>query len=51
MKELQDFGFEVYVHDLVAEFDKAQYEYSITLSEWGRLTHNADAIAIAYTTP
>jgi UDP-N-acetyl-D-galactosamine dehydrogenase len=47
VKELQDFGCEVYVHDPLAEPEQALYEYGITLSEWGQLPHNADAIVAA----
>jgi UDP-N-acetyl-D-galactosamine dehydrogenase len=47
VKELQDFGCEVYVHDPLAKPDLALHEYSITLSEWGQLPQNADAIVAA----
>ena len=47
MKELQDFGCEVYVHDPLAEPEQALYEYGITLSEWGQLPKSADAIVAA----
>jgi len=47
VKELQDFGCEVHVHDPLAEPAQAQHEYGITLSEWGQLPQNADAIVAA----
>ena len=47
VKELQDFGCEVYVHDPLAEPEQALYEYGITLSEWGQLPKSADAIVAA----
>jgi UDP-N-acetyl-D-galactosamine dehydrogenase len=47
VKELQDFGCEVHVHDPLAEPEQALHEYGITLSEWGQLPHNADAIVAA----
>ena len=47
VKELQEFGCEVYVHDPLAEAEQALHEYGITLSEWGQLPQNADAIVAA----
>ncbi len=47
VKELQDFGCEVYVHDPLAEPEQALHEYGITLSQWGQLPQNADAIVAA----
>jgi UDP-N-acetyl-D-galactosamine dehydrogenase len=47
VKELQDFGCEVHVHDPLAEPEQALHEYGITLSEWGQLPQNADAIVAA----
>ncbi len=47
VKELQDFGCEVHVHDPLAEPEQALHEYGITLSEWGQLPHNADAMVAA----
>ncbi len=47
VKELQDFGCEVHVHDPLAEPEQAVHEYGITLSEWGQLPQNADAIVAA----
>ena len=47
VKELQDFGCEVHVHDPQAEPEQALHEYDITLSEWGQLPQNADAIVAA----
>jgi len=47
VKELQDFGCEVHVHDPLAEPEQALHEYGITLIEWGQLPQNADAIVAA----
>ena len=47
VKELQEFGCEVYVHDPLAEAEQALYEYGITLREWHQLPQNADAIVAA----
>ena len=47
VKELQDFGCEVHVHDPLAEPEQALHEYGITLIEWGQLPQNAAAIVAA----
>jgi len=47
VKELQDFGCEVHVHDPLAEPEQALHEYGIKLSQWGQLPQNADAIVAA----
>jgi UDP-N-acetyl-D-galactosamine dehydrogenase len=47
VKELEDFGCEVHVHDPLAEPEQALHEYGIKLSEWGQLPQNADAIVAA----
>ena len=47
VKELQDFGCEVHVHDHLAEPEQALNEYDITLCGWGQLPQNADAIIAA----
>jgi UDP-N-acetyl-D-galactosamine dehydrogenase len=47
VKELQDFGCEVHVHDPLAKPEEALYEYGISLSEWRQLPQNADAIVAA----
>jgi UDP-N-acetyl-D-galactosamine dehydrogenase len=47
VRELQDFGCEVHVHDPLAEPEHALREYDITLSGWGQLPQNADAIVAA----
>jgi UDP-N-acetyl-D-glucosamine/UDP-N-acetyl-D-galactosamine dehydrogenase len=47
VKELQEFGCEMHVHDPLAEPEQALHEYGITLSEWGQLPQNADAIVAA----
>jgi UDP-N-acetyl-D-galactosamine dehydrogenase len=47
VKELREFGCEVHVHDSLAEPEQALHEYGITLSEWGQLPQNADAIVAA----
>ena len=47
VKELQEFGCEVYVHDPLAEAEQALHEYGITLRDWHQLPQNADAIVAA----
>lgn len=47
VKELQDFGCEVHVHDPLAEPEQALHEYGITLSQWSQLPQNAAAIVAA----
>ena len=47
VKELQEFGCEVYVHDPLADAEQALHEYGITLREWDQLPQNADAIVAA----
>ena len=47
VKELQEFGCEVYVHDPLAVAEQALHEYGITLREWHQLPQNADAIVAA----
>lgn len=47
VKELQEFGCEVSVHDPLAEPKEAVHEYGITLTEWNALPSNADAIVAA----
>ena len=47
VKELREFGCEVYVHDPLAEAEQAVQEYGITLSEWDQLPQNSDAIVAA----
>ena len=47
VRELQDFGCEVHVHDSLADPEQALHEYGITLSDWGQLPQCADAIVAA----
>lgn len=47
VKELQEFGCEVSVHDPLAESNEAVHEYGITLTEWNALPKQADAIVAA----
>jgi UDP-N-acetyl-D-glucosamine/UDP-N-acetyl-D-galactosamine dehydrogenase len=46
IKELQEYGVQVVVHDPLAESEEAVAEYGLHLSEWGSLT-NADGIVLA----
>lgn len=46
VRELQDFGCEVAVHDPVAESHEAEHEYGINLTRWEDLP-KADAIVVA----
>ena len=47
VKELQEFGCEVSVHDPLANPKDAIQEYDITLSEWSALPSQAEAIVAA----
>ena len=47
VKELQEFGCEVYVHDPLVDPVQALQGYGITLSEWDQLPQNADTIVAA----
>jgi UDP-N-acetyl-D-glucosamine/UDP-N-acetyl-D-galactosamine dehydrogenase len=47
VRELQDFGCEVAVHDPIAEPPEAMHEYGITLTPWEQLPNEADAIVAA----
>lgn len=47
VKELQEFGCEVSVHDPLAEAKDAAHEYNISLTQWDALPQQADAIVAA----
>ena len=47
VKDLEDFGCEVYIHDPIADPKQALCEYGLTLSDWDQLPHNAHAIVAA----
>ncbi len=47
IRELEEFGCRVSVHDPLAKPDEAQHEYSVQLSAWNDLPHDADAIVAA----
>jgi len=47
VKELQDFGCDVAVHDPIAVSAEAEHEYGISLTPWDQLPGNADAIVAA----
>lgn len=47
VRELQDFGCEVTVHDPIAEPAEANHEYGISLTAWNQLPAQADAIVAA----
>jgi UDP-N-acetyl-D-galactosamine dehydrogenase len=47
VKELQEFGCDVSVHDPLADPRDAVHEYGITLTEWDALPGKADAIVAA----
>ena len=51
VRELEEFGCEVSVHDPLAEPKEAMHEYGITLTEWDALPMQSDAIvaAVAHT--
>lgn len=46
IRELQDYGVQVFVHDPMAEAEEAHVEYGIHLHEWKELK-NMDAIVLA----
>jgi UDP-N-acetyl-D-glucosamine/UDP-N-acetyl-D-galactosamine dehydrogenase len=47
VRELQDYGCDVSVHDPIAEPPEAKHEYGITLCPWSDLPMGADAIVAA----
>ncbi len=47
VRELQEYGCEVFVHDPVADAAEAMHEYGITLTTWDALPRGADAIVAA----
>jgi len=47
VKELQEFGCDVSVHDPLADTKEAQHEYGISLTEWDALPSKVDAIIAA----
>ncbi|MBI4995606.1 MAG: nucleotide sugar dehydrogenase, partial [Rhodocyclales bacterium] len=47
VRELQDYGCDVSVHDPIAEATEARHEYGITLSPWHELPRGADAVVAA----
>ncbi len=47
VKDLQDFGCEVFVHDPMADPNQALHEYGLRLIDWDHLPQNADAIVAA----
>jgi UDP-N-acetyl-D-galactosamine dehydrogenase len=47
VKELQEFGCDVSVHDPLVETKEAVHEYGISLTEWDALPKQADAIVAA----
>jgi UDP-N-acetyl-D-glucosamine/UDP-N-acetyl-D-galactosamine dehydrogenase len=47
VRELQDYGCNVAVHDPIAEAPEAQHEYGIELRQWAELPDSADAVVAA----
>ena len=47
VRELQDFGCEIHVHDPLASPKEALLEYGITLKKWDQLPAEADAMVAA----
>jgi UDP-N-acetyl-D-galactosamine dehydrogenase len=47
IKELQEFGCDVAVHDPLADPAEALHEYGITLSDWNMLPDQVDAVVAA----
>ena len=44
VKDLQDFGCKVHIHDPLADPKQAQKEFGLSLSDWDKLPYNVDAI-------
>ncbi len=47
VRELQEYGCEVFVHDPVADADESMHEYGIKLTAWDKLPDNTDALVSA----
>lgn len=47
IRELEEFGCCVTVHDPIAEVQDAKHEYGITPIEWKKLPHDVDSIVLA----
>ena len=47
VKELQEFGCEISIHDPLAKPQEAMHEYGLTLTEWSQLPEQVDAIVAA----
>ncbi len=47
IRELEDFGCEVTIHDPIADPGEAKHEYGVTLTQWQSLPDNVDAIMVA----
>lgn len=47
VRELQDYGCAVSVHDPIAEAPEADHEYGISLQQWHELPKDADAVVAA----
>ena len=47
IRELQDFGCEVSVHDPIADPQEAIHEYNVALTSWQQLPQSADAMIVA----
>ncbi len=47
VRELEEYGCMVFVHDPLASAKEAKHEYGIDLIDWNRLPQNADGIVLA----
>ena len=47
VRELEDYGCTVVVHDAIADPDAAKQEYGVALAPWDRLPEDADALVVA----
>jgi UDP-N-acetyl-D-galactosamine dehydrogenase len=47
VRELTEFGCQVTVHDPLADPIQAKQEYGITLTPWGQIPRQADALLVA----
>jgi UDP-N-acetyl-D-galactosamine dehydrogenase len=47
IRELQDFGCNVLVHDPIADMEEAKHEYGLSLIGWDEVPSGVDAIVAA----
>ena len=47
VREIEDYGVNVFVHDPIAEPGEAEHEYGIALTAWDELPKDVDAVVLA----